>query len=895
MRPIRANDLIELDKNLEVVVLQCYPIPEQVVYQAGKNDYSETPIHHQEIPNPTKCGEWIVERLLSNDKGHYGCYSSDTQVLTEEGWVYWTEVTTDTVLAAYNTSTGIVNFEKPSAVQRWDYNDKMYHLEGQSLDFLVSPDHRMIVQNRKNDGSWSGSYGMTANKVYGKPVRYITTGNLSNSNRTYISTPIDNPSFWALIGFWIGDGDIHTSKNTLRFHLKKDRKIKYLETLCSELDIDFYATENDRYVVSYPEIGEWMKSNCSTIERQKRFPNGYLRLEKDCVHNLLDGLKNSDGTIRRNTWGYSTTSKLLSEQIQALASVNDLRFTCSVEERDNPNHSDLYLLRMTDRIYPRVEINQATRSKTYKEEWVDYIGEIHCATVSTGALIVRRNGKVAICGNCLEHPSITFSVSGYVHSVMVQARTHRVGLSFDCLAGESNITVKKEKKIKTKTISELYEMYNRGEKLPLVRNLNEVRGYFDYAEIGKVFKNSEKELYLVTLEDGKQLKCSLDHRIFTENGWQRLKDLSVGDKVACNGVSLSSIQDAREKYTNPIWLSSELKTNSPKQIAINLGVSYEVIKKYAYKFGLTWEIKKDHNRGKKLDTSHFTDEQNQLRKVNAIKNITKAHKKIEETGHPGRKYPNDTENRVYNWQKYNRKKILEHYGEICSNCESTTKLHCHHKTPIKDDISRAYDIENYEILCSGCHIKEHKSLRTHFVSIASIEFLRTDITYDIEVNGKYHNFVCDGVVVHNCQSQRYTGKRVIKVASGELTPEDVFYVRPPGFYVNRYGKKYDWTEDDYNDELSWILEGCKRYAVKYEKGMCEEHIRDYLAQAIRQNFVVSFNLRSVLHFMDLRAKMDAQLEIQALCEQLIVPIQNWAPNVWKYYEEKRLRKAKLSP
>jgi thymidylate synthase (FAD) len=77
--------------------------------------------------------------------------------------------------------------------------------------------------------------------------------------------------------------------------------------------------------------------------------------------------------------------------------------------------------------------------------------------------------------------------------------------------------------------------------------------------------------------------------------------------------------------------------------------------------------------------------------------------------------------------------------------------------------------------------------------------------------------------------------------------------------------------------------------------MCEEHIRDYLAQAIRQNFVVSFNLRSVLHFMDLRAKMDAQLEIQALCEQLAPLVQKWSPNVWNYYEEKRLKKAKLSP
>ena len=145
------------------------------------------------------------------------------------------------------------------------------------------------------------------------------------------------------------------------------------------------------------------------------------------------------------------------------------------------------------------------------------------------------------------------------------------------------------------------------------------------------------------------------------------------------------------------------------------------------------------------------------------------------------------------------------------------------------------------------------------------------------------------------QSQRYTGKRVVKVASKELDIEEVFYVRPVGFYTNRKGKKYEWTGEDRQDELQWIVEGCKRYAVKYDKGMCEEHIRDYLAQAIRQNFVVSFNLRSVLHFMDLRSKLDAQLEIQALCDSFAPELEKWTPSVWAYYEEKRLHKARLSP
>lgn len=150
-------------------------------------------------------------------------------------------------------------------------------------------------------------------------------------------------------------------------------------------------------------------------------------------------------------------------------------------------------------------------------------------------------------------------------------------------------------------------------------------------------------------------------------------------------------------------------------------------------------------------------------------------------------------------------------------------------------------------------------------------------------------------ITFDVQSQRYTGKRVVKVGKGLVDPEDVFYVRPPGFYTNRYGKKYEWTDSHRQRKIARILEECQEYASYYESGMCEEHIRDYLPQAIRQNFVVSFNLRSVLHFMDLRAKKDAQLEIQALCEQMSPIIGKWSPKVWEYYEEKRLHRARLSP
>jgi len=145
------------------------------------------------------------------------------------------------------------------------------------------------------------------------------------------------------------------------------------------------------------------------------------------------------------------------------------------------------------------------------------------------------------------------------------------------------------------------------------------------------------------------------------------------------------------------------------------------------------------------------------------------------------------------------------------------------------------------------------------------------------------------------QSQRYTGKRVLKVADREIDVEDVFYIRPPGLYTNRQGKKYEWTKENIEDKRGKIILACEDYAKDYKNGCSEEHIRDYLPQGIRQNFVVSFNLRSVLHFMDLRSKLDAQLEIEALCEQFIPILRDWAPSVWGYYEAKRLHKARLSP
>lgn len=145
------------------------------------------------------------------------------------------------------------------------------------------------------------------------------------------------------------------------------------------------------------------------------------------------------------------------------------------------------------------------------------------------------------------------------------------------------------------------------------------------------------------------------------------------------------------------------------------------------------------------------------------------------------------------------------------------------------------------------------------------------------------------------QSGRYTGNRVVDAANGLLPIEQVFYFRPEGQYRDRSGKFYTYTEADIAADHATALAAAKVYADRLDRGWAEEHARDMLPFGIRQHWVLSANARSLMHLMDLRAKADAQLECQQLCDLIWPHFAAWMPQVAKWYREKRWGKALLAP
>jgi len=145
------------------------------------------------------------------------------------------------------------------------------------------------------------------------------------------------------------------------------------------------------------------------------------------------------------------------------------------------------------------------------------------------------------------------------------------------------------------------------------------------------------------------------------------------------------------------------------------------------------------------------------------------------------------------------------------------------------------------------------------------------------------------------QSFRYTSDRIVSVAKGELDPERFVYLRPVGTYNDRQGKRYDYTAVERADDLNWALLSAIRYAKSLQDGYSEEHARGGLPFDVRQSWVMSANVRSLMHMFDLRSKADAQLECQQLCELLWPHFEEWVPAIAEWYKENRLGKARLAP
>ncbi len=356
---------------------------------------------------------------------------------------------------------GTIEFDYPKAITRRPrgVDEVMVSMVGKGRDIRVTANHRMIRQcgrkkfwrdvqaldlvgrafrfpvsgiaeplaveptiqyvsdrsRRRREVALAYSYrqrGMIKEEA-AREARVTVSANLERKAKVPKSLTLDECRF---IGFWLGDGSLYGGRCTLAQSKRYPKIIAWVDVLLSRLGYACSRVENaarqGQMASVHWTIARGTGSRCQAREAGYFTVEPYLKkcgspllwgLNTDQFSALLDGFWLADGnhgdgeTPSERGRSVTGAQRPLYDLIQAIGTCRGFHVTLrpeiSFNRRKPAHHSEQFCL-----AWNRTNGFGALRQKLHVEPlWLQE--DVWCVTSSTGYIVTRRKGKVAIVGN----------------------------------------------------------------------------------------------------------------------------------------------------------------------------------------------------------------------------------------------------------------------------------------------------------------------------------------------------------------------------------------------------------------------------------------------------------------------------------------------------------------
>lgn len=349
------------------------------VLKPGGNllSFAGTRTQHRMVANILGAGFELQDIVLWS----YGCLSEDSEVLTKDGWVQYHKAMDSEVLS-YDVERDIYKWERP---QRWYVygveSDTAFRIRSDETDQIVSRGHRCLVER---DGKlvFVGAEKLSGVEVM--PTLQSDFFDVPESKEGELQQGVQ----WELQGSGLGQA---RSQGEVRMDGEK---------------LGVLSRKNDWAWKPRMEGGTNLlqkeREVCGSVNKVRAVPRG---LHGDGTERwLCDGAQTDSGS---GSWETSLEGGVRPPyqsrcDRQQVGELNAIRFQCGSQE---------------------VRTRASYRTTLATITPIKYSGVFWCPTVSTGAFVARRNGKVFVTGN-----------SGFPKSLDVsKAIDKAAGVKFDAV------------------------------------------------------------------------------------------------------------------------------------------------------------------------------------------------------------------------------------------------------------------------------------------------------------------------------------------------------------------------------------------------------------------------------------------------------------------------------
>lgn len=330
------------------------------------------------------------------------CVDTETEALTQRGWLNVDQITTEDIILSMDPSDGKLKWSKIHEIFRNDnYDGEMFKLEGSTIDALVTPGHKFLTSN-----------GLKKVEAIINKEHIITNGIPVNgpTSATYTDELV------ALVAWFITEGNIE------KYNRVRDNGVsEYISISQSHKVNDIYCKEIESLLLSIDQNGFSVGRNetmCDfNIKRSSVITKQLLDITQDkeltidfilaLTANqrilLINTMIKGDGSVNKRQ--YFQKSKYHIDLFLMLCAMSGINTHTTLRKFNAGfGYAEYYIVTLTDKDRcwsERVNFNGGRRKRGMKENipTVHYKGTIWCPRTDYGTFMCRRGKRAYITGN----------------------------------------------------------------------------------------------------------------------------------------------------------------------------------------------------------------------------------------------------------------------------------------------------------------------------------------------------------------------------------------------------------------------------------------------------------------------------------------------------------------
>jgi hypothetical protein len=365
----------------------------------------------------------ICNNLANHPKFMNYCVDTETEALTQRGWLRYTDITLDDNILSYDKTTKCLVWSRIEDIYIGSFKGKMHKLKMKGLDALVSPKHKFLT-NRD----------LVEVELLLSNDNIILMGNhLESIDEIY------SDSFVELVGWVITEGYLIERKRAKNIILAQNEGhfADMIRKCFNELGVPFkeYYRKNG-LVTWFLKHGDICKKIHDCIPGKVLSSEFILSLSQRQRELLIDTMVSGDGWVKKcGGYGYAQKDKNHIDQFLFLCTIagkttkTTHRKIVSFGKNTTIYNVNIYKKSKTHCIVEHIDFNGGFNSfrggnakHAYKEKYqnvptIDYDGNIWCPQTEYGCFVCRRRGTIYLTGNSFKEDMIGDAIENCIRYI----------------------------------------------------------------------------------------------------------------------------------------------------------------------------------------------------------------------------------------------------------------------------------------------------------------------------------------------------------------------------------------------------------------------------------------------------------------------------------------------